>query len=122
MHIFGLEALGNNPVWEGLVQRAMRVSGPSRDERAARAMEDLLTGATAYSRLSDAFVRSSVWQLLAGSSCDEKYVKAFAQVATAALSRWSCRLCDIRDVYLLMISYRELKDKFIHALHRIPLG
>ena len=71
MHIFGLKALDNNPISEGMVERAMRVSGPSRDERLARTMEDLLTDATAYGRLSDASVSSNVCQLLAGSSFGE---------------------------------------------------
>ena len=81
-----------------LVQHAMRVSGPSRDERAERAFEDLLMDATAYRRLPDASGIESLSQLLVGSSCDEKYVKAFAQVAKVKLSRWSCRLCDMGDV------------------------
>ena len=73
-----------------------------------------------HRRLSDTSGIEVLTQLLRVSSCEEKYVQAFAAVANLALSRWSCRLGDMGDVWLTTSTYRTIKDKFLVTPHWLP--
>ena len=73
-----------------------------------------------HRRLSDTSGIEALTQLLGGSSCEEKYVQAFAEVAKLVLSRWSCRLGDMGDVWLMTSEYRTIKDKILVTPHWLP--
>ena len=66
-------------------------------------------------RLSDTSCSEVLSQLMVGSSCQEKYLRAFSKLAGLVLSKWSCSLNEMGDVWMTAINYRIIKKIYCSA-------